>query len=283
MNRRFGRYGPGLVAVVLGLPGFAGCQHGQPVPQPVNPLAAFGESTPKLNARQVADVQLAVGHSLEMQGQPAAAMAKYREAVKQDPNRADACLRLAILYDQEGKFHESLDMYRQALARMPGNPDIYCNMGYSLYLQQQYADAEMNFRQAIALAPAHQRAHNNLGLVLAHTNRHEEALAEFTKAGLPEADARVNLAFVLTLESNWPEARKQYEAALAADDTSTAAKKGLQELEMLTAKMASRHARSQRDNLTDLAEMNPLQRVSFTSPGAESLPAPKKEEMGRTP
>jgi Flp pilus assembly protein TadD len=135
----------------------------------------------------------------------------------------------------------------------------------------------MNLRQAIALAPTHERAHNNLGLVLARTHRHDEALAEFTKAGLRDADARVNLAFVLTLENNWPEARKQYEAALAADAASVAAKHGLQELETLATRIAGRKARSSRDQLAAAAELGPLQRPSFSSSASGESPAAEQE------
>jgi Flp pilus assembly protein TadD len=187
----------------------------------------------KLTTGQKADIQVARGRSLEKDGSADQAAVAYQEALKLDPQRADAYQRLARLRDQEGKFKESEELFQKALSLQPGCADIFCDMGYSLYLQHRWAEAEMNLRQAIALAPNHERAHNNLGLVLARAGRTEDALAEFYKGGCSEADARVNVAYVLTLENEWPEARRHYETALAAEPGSSAAKKGLQEINQL--------------------------------------------------
>jgi Flp pilus assembly protein TadD len=189
-----------------------------------------------MKTRQLADVQVALGRSLETEDETAQAITAYKDALRLDPSRADAGLRLAILYDKEGKFTESLPLYQKALAAYTGNPDIFCDMGYSLYLQRRYGEAETNLRQALALAPEHVRAHTNLGLVLAHSGQPEEAVAEFRRAGCTEADAQINLAFALTLENNWAEAGRRYEMALAVDSSSTAARKGLQELDSVVAR-----------------------------------------------
>jgi tetratricopeptide (TPR) repeat protein len=94
----------------------------------------------------------------------------------------------------------------------------------------------MNLRQALALAPEHRRAHNNLGLVMARTGRSEDALAEFRKGGCGAADSHANLAFALTLQRQWPEARQHYQLALNADPHSASARKGLDEVSALLAK-----------------------------------------------
>src|SRR5215210_8056882 len=133
-------------------------------------------------------------------------MAAYQDALRRDAHRADAYLRLAVLHDRQGQFQESAGLYQQALTARPGDPDIYSDKGYSLYLQRRWVEAEMSLRQAIVLRPDHARAHNNLGLVLAHTGRPDLAMIEFGQGGCTEADARINLAYALTLERHWPEA-----------------------------------------------------------------------------
>jgi tetratricopeptide (TPR) repeat protein len=231
------RFWPGLPAVALGaLSCLAGCQHGN-LPPADNALLQSGPSKAvELAPAQLADLQVACGRSLEKRGEEDQAVARYSEAVKLDPRRADAWLRLAILHDQQGKFTDSGEMYREALAHKPGDPDIFCNIGYSFYLQQRWAEAEMNLRQAITLQPDHARAHNNLGLLLARTRRDNEALAEFRKGGCSDADAHTNLAFALALERRWPEARGHYRQALAADASCETARLGLQRLEAVLAK-----------------------------------------------
>jgi Flp pilus assembly protein TadD len=189
-----------------------------------------------LKATQVADVQVALGRVQERHGEVGPAQASYLEALKHDASRADACERLGVLCDRQGKVVESGEWYEKARAARGPNPDLLCNLGYSQYLQGRWTEAESNLRQAIALDPSHCRAHNNLGLVLAQAGQEEEALTEFRKAGCSEGEARANLAFALALRQCWPEARAQYEQALAADPSSVRARQGLQQVTALIAK-----------------------------------------------
>jgi tetratricopeptide (TPR) repeat protein len=186
-----------------------------------------------------ADVRIDLGRVMEKRGENEQAMAAYQEALKEDPKRADAMRRLAALYDRQGKFAESEALYRKALALTPNDADLHNSMGYSYYVQSRFTEAERSLRQAIVLNPDHQKAHVNLGLVLAHADRVDEALTEFRKGGCDESDAHINLAYALTLERCWPEARQQYEYALAAKPSSAPAKKGLEELNALVAKAES--------------------------------------------
>jgi Flp pilus assembly protein TadD len=194
---------------------------------------------PVLKARQAADIKVAMGRTLEKRGDLEGAQAAYLEALRQDPNRADACARLAVLYDRQGKFARSAELYRLAHDLQGDSPSLCCNQGYSFYLQRRWADAEASLRRAIALGPAEPRAHNNLGLTLAHAGRPDEALAEFRKAGCNETEAEINLALALATEGSWVEARAHYEQALTADPSSARARKGLRDLDSLTAKAAT--------------------------------------------
>jgi Tfp pilus assembly protein PilF len=175
---------------------------------------------------------------LEKRGDPAAAMTSHLDAHKQDPSNLDALLGIARLLDAQGRFAESMDYYRKAEAVRPRDTRVACNYGYSLYLQGRFAEAEAALRQALARQLDNAKAHTDLGLVLGRTGHPAEALAEFRRAGCREADAHVNLAFALTLQKSRSEARAQYEKALALDPSSSAARKGLQELEMVVAKAA---------------------------------------------
>jgi tetratricopeptide (TPR) repeat protein len=225
----------GATALALGVACVGGCQQFNRSPVLSSLVSAREEGTGKVTARQAADVQFALGRTFEQRGDTVQAMAVYQEAVKRDPKRTDALVRLAILYDQQGKFRESAEWYRKALQSAPGNPDIFCNMGYSLYLQRRWAEAEMNLQQALTLKPDHVRARNNLGLVMAHTDRLDQALAQFRQTG-NECEARLNLALALTMDRRWEEARGQYEAALAAHPSSEAAQNGLRQLDTLLAR-----------------------------------------------
>jgi tetratricopeptide (TPR) repeat protein len=240
MTRSY-RNSAGVLAAGIWLAAATGCHQLPPAAHSDVVKTDSGEKTPSLNGHQVADIQASLGRSLERKGQIDEALAAYGQALKQDPNNGDVCLRMAILYDRQGQFNKAQEFYQMALASRPGNPDIYCDRGYSLYLQHCWTEAEMNLRQAIAVQPGHARAHDNLGLLLAHTGRGPEALVEFCRAGCSEADAQVNLAFALTLDRRWAEARKHYEEALASEPSSEHAKKGLEELNALVSKAAVAH------------------------------------------
>jgi Tfp pilus assembly protein PilF len=231
------RIGLASVSLALGLAWAAGCQHMQPTAttSPATVVCA-APADPKPTDRQVADVQMALGRSLEKRGEWAQANAAYLEALRHDPKRTDAYARLAAVSACQGKFDESAELFKKALAVQPGNADLFCDMGYSLYLQGRWDEARMNLRQALALQPEHGRAHNNLGLVLARTGHSEEAFLEFRKAGCGPAEAHNNLAFALSLAGRWDEAQTQYNQALAANPASLTAKKGLREVQGLLAR-----------------------------------------------
>jgi Tfp pilus assembly protein PilF len=223
-----------LVLVFWALAG-AGCLHSRPAVASLSPPDEA--KAPVLEARQAADIRVAVARTLEQRGDLGQAQEAYLEALKQDPGRGDACARLAVLYDRQGKWAESEEFYRKAHDLQGDSPGLLCNRGYGLYLQGRWEEAETTLHQAIVLDPANQRAHNNLGLTLARSGRSVEALAEFRRAGCTEAEAHTNLALALALEGSWAGARAHYEQALSLEPNSIPARKGLRDLDRVTAKM----------------------------------------------
>jgi tetratricopeptide (TPR) repeat protein len=214
----------------------AGCRSWERHPEHSASILEAGK--PKaITAGQEADAQIALGRAAEQRGEFDQAMQAYRAGLSRDKKRGDAYGRLAVIHDKQGKFRESAELYRQALEASPGNPDVFCDMGYSLYLQRRWAEAEMNLKQAIALDHDHARAHNNLALVLSRGGRTDEALAEFRKAGCDEAQARENIAFALTTERRWGEARQQYQLALKSRPDSTTPSARLKQLDTLVARV----------------------------------------------
>jgi Tfp pilus assembly protein PilF len=223
----------------------------QTSPTPPRP-PVITEPTPELSSQQAAEVHVGLGRSLEKRGDLNQATAAYLEAQKRDPGSLDACLRLAVIYDRQGKFQDSAAQYARAVKLGPKNPDVYCDLGYSLYLQKRWAEAESNLRRAISLKADHSRARNNLGLVLARTSRLDDAAAQFREGGCKPADAYVNVAFALTLDRQWEEAKLQYQHALAVDPSSQPAHDGLRNLEKLRKSMESQSP-DRSEGITDRA------------------------------
>jgi hypothetical protein len=108
---------------------------------------------------------------------------------------------------------------------------------------------------------------------MAHTGRVEQALAQFRKTG-SEREARLNLALALTMNQRWDEAREQYQAALAANPTSDAAKNGLRQLETLlawtTPPASSRPVPAPREQPVEVAKAGP----DYLPPAAPEFSTP---------
>jgi Flp pilus assembly protein TadD len=189
----------------------------------------------KVSRRQAADVEVALGRTLQESGDLKAAEAAFRDALAKDPRRADAEARLAILAEERGDPKQAEEHFERALKLAPKDPDILCDRGYSLYLQRRWADAESCLRKALKEDPRHARGHNNLGLVLARQGDREGALAEFARAGCDRADAQSNLALVTAMEGRLDEARELYAAAAAAKPGSAPAREGLRASEVALA------------------------------------------------
>lgn len=241
---------PRVVLLLAGLvAGMSGCQQLKskvlPNLAPKAPMASQalpGEGQPwsgPPSAQQKADIQVAVARSLEKQGEVDRAIEIYLDAVKKDDGQIAAYHRLAVLHDRKGDCKAAEGFYRRALAKEPDNPQLLCDYGYNCYLQRRWAEAESNLRKAIALAPDLARAHNNLALVLARTGTEAEALHEFQQAGCREGQARTNLGFAFMSESRWDDARRQFQLALQADPTSTAAQDGLTTLQAVASNPGS--------------------------------------------
>ncbi len=224
------------VLAACSLLGLTGCDVLQKSPF-ASVQALIGSDHTSSDDRKAGDVNYSLGQYAEGQGQPGQALASYQEALKHDPANLDAALHLAALLDGQGKFAESGEVYRKTIASHAGNARAGCNFGYSLYLQKRYDEAESVLRQALASEPNHAKTHTNLGLVLARTGRGDEALSEFRRGGCSEQDAHLNVAFGLTLEQSWDEARGHYRTVLEANPSCADAKKGLREIDTLTARL----------------------------------------------
>lgn len=207
---------------------FAGCGHTSRFKSRRDQAQGHG-----LAANQTAEIQLAMGRSLEAEGEFDKAIAAYREAAQTEPNRYEPRLRTAILLDRFGRFTEAAPHYMAALKASPGNAEIYADRGYSLCIQGRDAEGEVALRQAIAIEPRLARAHNNLAALLARSGRTDDALAEFRKAGCPESDAQLNLAFALGQGRRWDEAKKHLEIAKQAAPSAKAISEDVAHLEAL--------------------------------------------------
>jgi tetratricopeptide (TPR) repeat protein len=234
------------------------------------PLSASPDAPGDVTESQKADVQIAVARSLENHGQNDQAIKAYQEALKQDKNRADACQRIAVLYDKKGDETNARKYYAMALEKAPKNAELLTDMGYSCYLHRRWEESEKHLRKALVIDPQLARAHNNLGLLLARNGRTDEALREFASAGCSEAEAHANLGFALSMGDDLKKAQQHYMLAQRLDPKSPTTRRGM---EVLQAFSAPRPTPPQAPRVETPVELTP-QQVTSATVGAEPLRQP---------
>ena len=149
----------------------------------------LGEAMPEV--KHFADVHNMLGVSFHHQGKFARALESFQEALKINPAYTEACLNLAVTYNDLGMYGEARAIYARAqratadessriqdafvkgkLANMHADlGDVYANL-------QQYDEAIGEFRKALALRPDFADIRTALGKALREAGRREEALAE---------------------------------------------------------------------------------------------------------
>jgi tetratricopeptide (TPR) repeat protein len=149
-----------------------------------------------------------LGIALARKGQTDEAIGQYREALRLNPDHADAHNGLGIALDKRGQIDEAIRQLQQAIRLNPDHVDAHYNLGVAFYQQGRTAEAIRQFQEVIRLKPNHAEAHNNLGTALGLGGHTDEAIRQFQEALRlkPDyADARRNLDAVLATKAHSPE------------------------------------------------------------------------------
>ena len=107
-----------------------------------------------------------LGNALATKGDGKAAIASFREAVRLDPDAADARYRLATLLLETGQYEEALGEFRAVLRLMPRSVEVRNNLGVALASQGRLDEAIDLFQQALVLQPEFADARRNLAMAL---------------------------------------------------------------------------------------------------------------------
>ena len=153
-------------------------------------------------------------------GDPAGAIARYREALRLSPDYPEAHQNLAAALQAVGRSGESVAECRQLVRLRPDNPESHFNLGVALQLDGRTAEAIGAFEQALRMKPDYPDAENNLGLSLAGIGRTPEAVVHFGNAVRlrpDSADLRLNLGSALYNSGDIPAAVAQLTQAVSLD------------------------------------------------------------------
>ena len=150
--------------------------------------------------------------------QPDAAIFSYKQAIKIQPDHAEAYSNLGVTLQLKGKLEEAVEVYIKALSLKPDYADAYNNMGIALKEQGRLEEAIEAYNKAFAIWPDYDEAYNNMGNALKEQGKLEEAIEAYNKALSlkPDfAEAYNNMGITLKDQGKLEEAIEAYSKALS--------------------------------------------------------------------
>ena len=171
-----------------------------------------------------------LGVALMRQAKYDEAAAAFGEALRYQPLYVDARCNLAAIYHRQGKLRDALTLLQETVRFAPSHAQVQNDLGGALLALDQTEQAVPYFREAIRLRPMFAEAHSNLGLAMRELGRIEESMECFRASiGLNPnyPGAHDNLAYTLEFQGKVDEARSEFEEALRLDPNNARALAGL--------------------------------------------------------
>jgi tetratricopeptide (TPR) repeat protein len=143
--------------------------------------------------------------------------AHSREAIRLQPNYADAQYHLALALSGQDRLDEAEAAFRAVFALRPGDVDARSNLASVLRRQGRLAEAVTLLEEAIRLSPNNARAHNGLGAVLLDMDQPaaaERHLRESLRLSPDVAQTYGNLGLALRDQDRLEEAALSFQEAL---------------------------------------------------------------------
>jgi tetratricopeptide (TPR) repeat protein len=166
------------------------------------------------------------------------AVARFKEAVKFNPEDEDAHYNLALALARQENREAAMKEYLEALRIYPDYAEAHNNLGNLLVNEGKFSEAVEHFQAALKISPDNASAHNNLGNALARQGKVDEAIPCFSEALRLKADyveARYNLASAYLNKRRIDEAIAEFSGVLLRQPDFGPARKGLAKAEQLRA------------------------------------------------
>jgi tetratricopeptide (TPR) repeat protein len=178
-----------LVGVIFIFFGQAACSRKQPRQAEADVAARTAKTIE--GERSEARVYLEKGRVFYRNDEDTRALEVFQQALKLDPELAEAHFRLGLTYDALGQEQEAEEAYKKAVdaykkyLSIEGNLDeaeAHYNLGQTYSGLHLYSEAVREYRQATRLKPDDAAIHYDLGLALMRLAQYDEASSAFAKS-----------------------------------------------------------------------------------------------------
>lgn len=158
--------------------------------QSTNNSAGTAEVSNGLNGdRSQAKALLDKGKQLYRDDQDTEAVEAFQQAVKLDPDLAEAHFRLALGYealdkreDAESEYKKAVETYKKHLDSNPDDPEAHYNLGQTYANLGNYSEAIREYRQANKLKTDDPDIYYDLGVAHTKLAQYDQAAAAFSKS-----------------------------------------------------------------------------------------------------
>ena len=158
--------------------------------QSTNNSSGTAEVSNGLNGdRTQAKALLDKGKQLYRDDQDSEAVAAFQQAVKLDPDLAEAHFRLGLGYealakqeDAESQYKKAVEAYKKHLEADPDDAEAHYNLGQTYANLGNYSEAIRSYRQATRLKTDDPDMYYDLGVAHTKLAQYDQAAAAFSKS-----------------------------------------------------------------------------------------------------
>ena len=164
----------------------------------------------------------------------------WRDALAQNPNRANVLNNLGMAVARKQRYTEAVDLFKRSIEIKPDEADPHRNLGTVYRLMGMPGPAEVELRKALELSPLDYRFLNDLGQLYLNEGRVGEAEEQFRASlrNFPNAFAHDFLGQIEVNRHAAEEAERDFRAALSLDPRDSNAHFGLGYLYQSTGRRA---------------------------------------------
>jgi len=170
-----------------------------------------------------ADVQINLGVALDAAGKPEESLIAYKAGIRLDPVLYQGYFNMGVLMAETFKDREAgIQLYHEALRIEPNFADAYHTLGTVHTNLGKYDEARRFLERAVEMRPDDSRFHNSLGILYDSIGDNAKALkyyqSSITKAP-NSAAAIINAAKVMNSQGRFQEAENMCLEAIRVDPT----------------------------------------------------------------